>query len=282
MKSKYILLFVLFLISTVALSAIFNDLEPSARARAMGGAYASVSDDAGGVFYNPAGIGLGTNNIQAGFSNLYDMEFSQQRTFAAIYALPMNLGTIGIGVQDFTVDFEDTNLMSEDTYTFAHSITLLKDIHSQIMIGYTASLYHEQMNLYGAESTFGFGIGGLAVLHQRTRIGFFATNLNSPDIGKEDQAKLPKRLDCGISYIPYEGVTTSVDLKQDFAQPTEIHGGVEVKVSPLFALRFGVHNNPSEYSLGAGFNVEKIQLDYSYMIHAVLNATHQFSVGYQF
>ncbi len=282
MKSKYILVLVLFLISTVALSAIFDNYEPSARARAMGGAYASVSDDAGGVFYNPAGIGLGANNVQIGFSNLYNMEFSQLKTASGIYTLPKGLGTVGIGMESFDVNFEDTNLMSEGTYTFAHSLTLVKDIHSQIILGYTASLYHLQMVEYGSESTFGVGFGGLAVLHQRTRIGFFASNLNSPDMGKNNEEKLPKRLDAGISYIPYEGVTTSVDLKQDFGQATEIHGGVEVSVFPMFALRFGVHNNPSVYSMGAGFKVQKIQLDYTYMIHAVLDATHHFSVGYQF
>jgi hypothetical protein len=282
MKSKYILLFVLFLISTVALSAIFDDYQPSARARAMGDAYASVSDDAGGVFYNPAGIGLGMNGVQIGFSNLYNQEFSQLKTAAVIYTPSFNIGTIGFGIQNFDVNFEDTNLMEEGTYTFAHSITLVKDIHSQVIVGYTANLYHEDMAGYGSESAFGFGIGGLAVLHQRTRIGFFATNLNSPDMGKDDDAKLPKRLDAGISYIPYEGVTTSIDLKQDYAHATEIHGGVEVKIIPMFALRFGVHNNPSVYSIGAGFDVQNIQLDYSYMVHAVLDATHQFSVGYQF
>jgi hypothetical protein len=281
MKTKYIL-FVLFLISSVALSAIFDNYEPSARARAMGGAYAAVSDDAGGIFYNPAGIGLGVNNAQAGFSNLYNMEFSQLKTVAAIYTLPEKLGTVGIGVQNFDVSFEDTNLIGEGTYTFAHSITLLNDIHSHILLGYTASLYHLQMLGYGSESAFGFGIGGLAVLHQRTKIGFFATNLNSPDMGKSDDEKLPKRLDAGISYTPYEGVTTSIDLKQDFSQATEIHGGVEARLFPMFALRVGVHNNPSVYSFGAGFNVQKIQMDYTYMIHDVLDATHHFSVGYQF
>ncbi|HNX00076.1 MAG TPA: hypothetical protein PLE74_01910 [Candidatus Cloacimonadota bacterium] len=282
MKSNYLILIVIFLISTVTLSAVFDNYEPSARARAMGGAYAAVSDDAGGVFYNPAGIALGKNNVQIGFSNLYDMEFSQLKTAAGIYTLPQKLGTIGIGVQNLDVTFEDTNLMSEGTYTFAHSFDLLNDIHSRIMLGYTANLYHLKMLDFGSEDAFGFGIGGMAILHQRTRIGFFATNLNSPDMGKEDNEKLPKRMDVGISYQPYEGVVTSVDLKQDFSKATEIHGGVEVQLIPALSLRFGVHNNPGEYSAGLGFNLKYIQLDYTYKMHDVLSDTHQFSVGYQF
>lgn len=282
MKAKYILLFILFLISTVTLFGIFDNYEPSARARAMGGAYAPLSDDAGGVFYNPAGIGLSKNGFQFGFSNLYDMEFSQLKSAAGTYILPNKMGTVGIGLQSFDVTYEDTNLMSEGTYTLAHSFTLLKDIHSNIMLGYTASLYHLKMMDYGSEDAFGFGVGGMAVLHQRTRIGFFATNLNSPDMGKQNDEKLPKRLDAGISYEPYEGVTTAIDLKQDFGHATEIHGGVEIKLVPMFALRFGVHNNPSEYSAGAGFNVKNIQIDYAYKMHDVLNSTHHFSVGYSF
>ena len=45
MKYKYLFLLVL-LVAVVNLSAIFDDYEPSPRARGMGGAFYSQSDDA--------------------------------------------------------------------------------------------------------------------------------------------------------------------------------------------------------------------------------------------
>jgi len=48
---KKIILLSVLLVSLGMLSAVFNDYQPSARARAMSNAYVAISDDANGVFF---------------------------------------------------------------------------------------------------------------------------------------------------------------------------------------------------------------------------------------
>ena len=56
MKTKLIIFLIAAICVTANLSAIFDDYEPSPRARGMGGAFYSSGDDANAIFYNPAGL----------------------------------------------------------------------------------------------------------------------------------------------------------------------------------------------------------------------------------
>lgn len=50
---KKIILISLILIPTALLLAVFDDYQPSAVARGMGGAWTAVANDANALFYNP-------------------------------------------------------------------------------------------------------------------------------------------------------------------------------------------------------------------------------------
>jgi len=101
-------------------------------------------------------------------------------------------------------------------------------------------------------------------------------------MGESNQHTLPSRLALGVSYIPYENVITSLDVKKDFAKETEFMGGVEVRLFEPLAVRFGVHSNPATWNAGVGLNVKGIELDLSYSTHAVLPGTLYGNLGYKF
>ncbi|MCD6176781.1 MAG: hypothetical protein J7K29_02975, partial [Candidatus Cloacimonetes bacterium] len=121
----------------VNLAAFFDDYEPSPRARAMGGAFYSISNDANAVFYNPAGLKSAENSIIIGYSSLFGNDFQILNTVAFSMQLPRKFGTLGIGLQSMDVDFQDVNLLSEKIYALSHSFNILNDIHSNLDIGYT-------------------------------------------------------------------------------------------------------------------------------------------------
>lgn len=279
---KKIILISLILIQSALLLAVFDDYQPSARARGMGNAFTAVADDANALFYNPAGLTSTTYGIKLGFSNLYNQEFSEFKTAAVGAKLPGKLGTLALGARMLDVDFEDYTLMSEQIWSIGHGFTLLKDIHSEISFGYSGNFYNLTMDGENDESAIGIDLGAMALLHGRTKFAFAATNINKAKMGKENQIDLPNRLSLGVSYTPYDRVTTSVEVRKDFAKETEFMGGVEARVFEPLALRFGVHQNPATYNAGASFYVENVEIDYSYSHHAVLNGTHYFSVGYKF
>ena len=261
------------------LNAIFNDYEPSARARAMSGAVTSFSDDYSAIFYNPAGLKFAETQIGATRYNLMGTDFAHVSAVSGSYA--SKFGSFGLGWQAMNVEYSDVNLQSENQFNIGHAFYLNKDVHSEISLGYSATIYHLSFHELGSEYDLGFNAGIIAVLHQRTRMGFMLTNINKPRIG-ETNHEIPQQFAVGLSYIPYQGVITAVDLKKNHTGDTEMRAGVEVEIHPVFQLRMGIRNNPASYSAGAAINYSGITLDYGLSTHATLNLAHHFAIAYKF
>jgi hypothetical protein len=279
---KQLLLLSLILIPATLLMAVFDDYIPSARARGLGGAYTGVTDDINSMYFNPAGLADVQMEAQVGFSNLYNQQFSEVKTAAAGIRLPRKFGTLALGAKMFDVDFADENLMSEQTWSASHAFVLQEDIHSRISFGYTLNYYRLSFDEEDTDDAFGLDLGATALLHGRTKLGFSVANLTGAKMGDQNQNKLPSKLALGISYIPYDQVTTSIEVKKDFARETEFMGGVEVQLFEPLAVRFGVHQNPATWNAGIGLNVKGIGVDLSYSTHAVLDGTFYSNVGYKF
>lgn len=279
---KKILLLSLILIPCAMLLAVFDDYQPSARARGMGGAFTAVADDINSVFYNPAGIAEMNYAVLVGYAQLWGQDFTEYKTAAAGAKLPKKLGAIGFGARMLDTSFEDYTLSSEQVYSLSHGFILQKDIHSTISFGYTGNYYRLNYEDDDDDDAMGMDIGVTALLHGRTRIGFAVTNLFKAKMGFENQIDLPSKLAMGVAYVPYDGVTTTVEVKKDFAQETEFMGGVEAKIFEPFHVRFGVHQNPALYSAGATFVVDSVSLDYAFTMHSVLAPTHYLNLGYKF
>lgn len=279
---KKILLITIIIIQSALLLAVYDDYQPSAVARGMGGAFTAVANDANALFYNPAGLSSTTFGVKFGFANLNGQEYSEYKTAALGYKLPKKLGTLAVGARMMDVDFEDTSLMSEQIWSLGHGITLLKDIHSEISLGYTGNFYNLSMDGEKDDSAIGLDLGIVALLQGRTKFAFAVTNINKAKMGYENQIDLPNKLALAIAYTPYDMVTTSIELKKDFAHETEFMGGVEARPFEPLAIRFGVHQNPATYNAGASFYIRNLEIDYAFTYHAVLPATHYFNLGYNF
>jgi hypothetical protein len=279
---RIIIALVILSAACINLTAVFNDYEPSPRARALSGAFYSTSDDAFAVFYNPAGLIRSGKNIAMSYTHRYGSDFSILSSVAVSWDLPKKFGTVGLGLMAHDVDYLDVNLMSEKTYTLSHGIILMKDIHSEIAFGYSLNLYHLSISGFGEQPSFGLNLGAIAVLHQRTRIGFAVNNINNPKLGEDNRHDLPQKMSIGIAYEPYQNITTIFELRKSVDDDTEIHTGAEVTVFDILALRFGVRNNPASYSAGAGFQIYDIIVDYGFNTHSTLSGTHHIGLGYKF
>jgi len=281
MKTIKLITLIVVIFISVSLSAIFDDYEPSPRARGMSGAFYSTSDDANAIFYNPAGLTFSSNSILMAYTKPFGNEFQELSTIAVSMKLPGKFGTLGIGLQSMDVNYLDVNLETERIYALAHSINLMKDIHSELNFGYTMNLYHLQFYGLGSQSTFGLNLGASATLHTRTKIAFTVYNINNPTVGKDNSHELPQRIAMGISYLPYTDVNTSIELKKAIDGDTEIHAGAEVEVLEMLTFRLGVRNNPNSFSAGASFDLYNIIVDYGVNTH-ILGLTHHFGIGYKF
>jgi len=291
---KYILISLLLLVACSQLLAVFDDYEPSTRARGLGGAFTALSDDATGIFYNPAGLRFAGNNINLSYTERFSEDFTEMGAAAMSMDLPKKFGVIGFGMMSHSVEYKSEDLMSELQISLAHSFTIMEDIHSSFHIGYSANVYNlgfgeytnendESQNVdFGDQTTMGINIGALAILRERTRLAFTATNVNNPKFGKSNEEDLPRKLSAAVAYEPYSGVCTTIELKKAVGEDTQVRAGAEVEVHKYFTMRVGVGNNPSRYSMGFKVEAYNIVIDYAFNTHAVLDMTHQFGIGYRF
>ena len=260
--------------------AMFNDYEPSARARAMSGAVTSFSDDFTAILYNPAGLKYAETQVGASYFQLFGNDWSTVSTLSGSYQT--KFGTFGAGFQSMNVEYLDVNLTTENKFSLGHAFFLNKDVNTELALGYSANVYSLSYYEYDTDTAFGINAGAIATIHQRTKMGFMLTNINKPTIGKDMTHEIPQMLAVGISYIPYQGVITAIDIKKNWDGDTELRTGAEVEIHPMMTLRMGIRNNPASYSAGAGFNVYGAKIDYAASFHAILNTTHHISIGYKF
>lgn len=269
--------------------AVFDDLEMSPRARALGGAYAGLSEDAQAIYYNPAGLAaLDGRDLRGTVFQPYGLGFHQANAVA--FAMPFaDLGTFAVGYADYRAEWEGAVLSIERTFTFGHGVTLMEDLSSGLAFGYNINLYNLDYPTpsvsgfdLGSQYAVGVDVGFVATLRERTTAGIFAKNLNNPTVGDPVEDDLPQRVSGGIAYRPYDGVVTAVEMEKELGEKVQFHGGVEFHVADPLALRFGAQTQPNLFDVGAGLDWRQVRVDLTYTHHPVLDGTVRYGLGLKF
>jgi hypothetical protein len=270
-------------------ATIFDDLEVGPRARGLGGCYAGLSGDATGIYYNPAGL-VNVESLDIYASAFEPFNYGFHRVNLITIAYPTGTwGTIGLGYHDYRVDYERAVLMIERTFSLAHGIELMKDLSSALTFGYAVNVYNLDFPTptvgdidLGSESTIGIDVGFQARLRDRTTAGVFFENVNNPTLGDPVETELPQRISGGMAYRPYDGVITAVEVEKQIGQEVQFHGGIEFQVASPLVLRFGAQSEPNLFDVGAGLLLPKVNVDFTYTHHPVLDGTFHYGLGLRF
>lgn len=269
--------------------AIFDDLDYSARAVGLGGAYAGLSDDASAAFYNPAGlVNLRDRSLRAMYFQPYNQDF-QKATAFAVAGPTASWGSFAIGYSDFRVEYLGSTLSIERALTFSHALRVMEDITSSLSFGYNINVYNLDYPTrsvsgidLGSETTIGIDVGFQARLYDRTTAGAYAKNINAPTMGDPVENDLPQRVSAGMAYRPYDGVITAVELEKEIGEEIQFHGGMEFQVAEPLVLRVGAQSKPNVFDVGMGLHYSPMVLDVTYSNHPVLDETLRFGVGLRF
>lgn len=266
--------------------AVFDDLEVSPRARALGGSYAGVTGDAYSIFYNPAGLAdLEQRDLRGSYFQPFDLGF--HRANAAAFAMPLrDWGTFGVGFSDYRAEYEGTTLSVERTFAFSHALKLMEDLSSSLAFGYNVNLYNLDYPTFslsgldlGTQVVLGLDVGFVARLRERTTAGVFAKNVNNPGIGDPVEDDLPQRVSGGFAYRPYDGVITAAEIEKKLGDDIQFHGGVEMQILEPLKLRFGAQTKPNLFDVGVGLEWQKVQVDLTWTHHPVLDHTIRYGLG---
>ena len=279
----------LWLALAVPAHAVFDDMEMSPRARALGGAYAGLSADASAIYYNPAGLSaLEGRDLRGTVFQPFGLGFHQANAIS--FAMPWkDLGTFAVGYSDYRAEWEGAVLSIERTFTFGHAVMLMQDLSSSLAFGYNINIFNldyptpsvSGLDL-GSQTTVGVDVGFVATLRERTTAGIFAKNLNNPTVGNPVEDDLPQRVSGGIAYRPYDGVVTALEMEKQLGEQVQFHGGVEFKVAEPLAVRFGAQTQPNLFDVGVGLEWRQVQVDLTYTHHPVLDGTVRYGLGLKF
>lgn len=269
--------------------AAFEDIEISPRARAFGGSSAASLADEYAAFHNPASLAW-TKGLGAAASTVrpFGFDFATQNAVAVAVALPHRLGGVSLGVRRFGVEWLGESLTGETTVALAHGFHLRRDRQSELAIGWALDVYALDFGRSvtgldpGNANAVGVSVGATAVVRDRTRVGFQATNLNNPVIGEQDREELRRCVTVGVSYAPYPGVETVLDIAQEMGREVQYRGGAEFAVAEMLLLRAGLQTGPYVFSAGLGLHHRGLGFDYGFSMDNLLGETHQFGIRYQF
>lgn len=248
--------------------AAFEDKPLYARPAAMGGAYTSLANDYSAPFFNPAGLNLlSASALSFSQTSLYGE--SDLKHSGAGFMLPTrSAGSFAFNYVSFGASYyKETELI------FTHSFMLVPGAY----FGYNFRNPALKIEGGGSASTLSFDAGALGVVSPKLSIGVFSRGINRPQIASET---LYRDLTGSLCYRPFRGLVTVIDWNM----PADREGdtlklGVEVNVIPSFSIRFGVQPEPRKASFGFGIMLNRIDFDYAFQAHEVLNNQHVFSAS---
>lgn len=298
----------------------FLDIGVSARAVAMGGAFAAVANDVFAVYYNAAGLAA-LGQKQAAFSHI-DYPAGIHYEFAALCFPVRKLGgVLGFSVYDFqsgaipitTYNFPNGTGEITHAQDLALGVTFSRYLTDHFSFGFTGKFIVEDLADREA-SGWAADIGtlydtGFRNFRIAMRISNFGPNFA---FGKREEGfkdfPLPTDFHFGVAIDLVESPTHRAILAFEGSHPPDnlekFNGGLEYWYSEKLALRLGVrgrddtdargtlasgaikYSNGLGLAAGAGFRLPvhrfKLSADYAYQDAHDLGAFHRLSVGLSF
>ena len=300
-----VLVFCLALRSTVALAkavtgvAILNQAQ-GVRQLGMGEVATGISDDAGAIYYNPAGLAT-VRNIE--LNAMYHQNIIDTRNEAVNLVYPLKKGlilrnkaSIGIGALAYQGgDIEWIKLNPDESIKSSEVVKAESDYQIGLCYGEeVARLYGNtyagimvkwiQSTLVEEYTASAFGID-MGVLH---KVGGFGLGVAIQNIGTEMKFievgdSLPFTIRLGGSYERNIGkivkVAGGVDGIKVKNEDMGCNIGGECWIGDILGIRAGYKiKDEDKVSIGASIRYKWVQLDYGYRMMDVFDNTHQASI----
>ncbi len=289
MRTKVIILILIWLGLRSVQAGVFDARYPSARAAAMGDALVAMPDEFWAAYTNPAALAsLSGWQVGSAVQRPFNQTFLQNAFFSAALPLSSTYGNLALSFEFFGVKYQGATLSRENTLTLSHGFYLMNDIHSALSLGYNIRYYYWDLGesvegrKLGAAGALGLDIGLQANLYHRVFAGVYVYNINAPTLGKNVPYDLPQRIVVGAAYRPITEVVTTISFDKTLGFDTQLQGGVEFWPVRWLALRVGATTNPNRFTAGLGLKIKGLKIDYSFQNHPVLPETHKIGIIYQF
>ncbi len=257
-----------------------------ARAYAMGQAYTALANDASAIYWNPAAL-ANQNPYQVYFmhSTLF---FGTNFDYLAGSAPTKSWGSFGLGLLFLNSgDFDQRNELNEELGSFSITDMALffswsKEVFKGLSAGVNYKMVTQRMLDYSGTG-HGFDIAFKKRLFDRLDTGLMFLNILTPKVklAYESQS-YPMQVRFGLAtrFLDNKLVLSSDIAKILGWESTYLNIGAEYTLMDKLAIRAGLNNG--RLTLGAGFSLRKIGVNYSHKSVAELGSSHSFAFKYEF
>lgn len=263
------------------------DLGAGSRSIGMGSATTGVSDDAGSVFYNPAGLAaLEWQEI----SFMHGALFESTIYDVGLWVSPID-GKQGVGIGYMRIGTGDIerriDWIYDGTFDYSHSQYLIsygRQLLAPVAAGATLKIVNQSL---ASRSDFGVGLDfGLRFdLAKQVSLGVIGRNLLGAELQVDaEPEKEPWSVvgGLGISRVAVSDVVSlsaSVDVEKYERSDVRVRGGGEICFLKNYALRAGYHTD--NLTLGAGIRQGRVSIDYAYKVVEFVENTHFFTLSFR-
>jgi len=257
----------------------------SARSLAMGGAPTGLANDAGALFYNPAGLEQVRSTELLFFHAELGLDARYQ--FLGIVQPLGRIGTIGLaGILLSSGGYERSTLYEDLDQTFSENQSSLQlslaRSFGPVSLAATYRSVNQSIADYGAS---GRGID-FSIFSRPSRMfsfGLHVQNVLAPELRLDHNLEsFPLTLRAGGAlHLAGGRVRTALDVVRTGDAPLGFYTGVEYWSFPSVALRSGWDTVKSSYTAGAGYRRGAWQLDYA-LSDSPLGISHRMSFTWRF
>ncbi len=267
------------------------ELGPGARSAGLAEAMTASASGATANYWNPAGVGMNGNSLEAMYADSWVEGASIQYVAGAF-----EIGKVGFGVSAHYVGVGDLDLRdipSEhpigtfDARNYALGVSLAYDLLWGVRAGAGVRYLNEQIYVYDAAG-YAFDVGMLrhGLWSDKLDLGLTARHMG--DIGslRRESEELPATVAAGLRYRP--GIygefrpTLLIDVSKVSGYDLNLRFATEVDVMGYFALRAGYATGYDARGFSAGFGVmyKGIRFDFAYVPYQDdLGTETRYSVG---
>jgi len=253
----------------------FEDLEPSGRGRALGGACSTIVNDADANWWNPAGLSESHGRqLTLFYQDLFGLGLVNNQYLGYVQQNAAKSGVALTWNQVRTSSRVDFMQYSENSYSFGYGYGITPQLSAGI------SLTYYNLTNPSRASGWGYSLGLLTKLFSgHIRLAAVGNNLNRPtitwDSGRSE--RLPSKWTLGLGIRPNKGWTVLSDFRGVGSGWTETRLGIETGfLNEALSLRFGVCNLEEKRwlpSCGAGVKLGMVKFDYACEFHYALGTS---------
>jgi len=291
MKKALILTVLLISLSSLAWAGVgtsganFLLLGGGARPLGMGEAYVALADDSSATFWNPAGL---PKLVFPEIQYMYNQWFVDVRHSFFNAAFPTNYGVFGGSyslldsgdIPGFSGSGSpEASFKSQDT---ALTFSWGRRLNDRFSLGVNLKSISESLANYQAQS-LAADLGCLFELSPKVKLGAALQNVGQPLKFVSEQTPLPLtvRLGLAVTNVRFEDrQSLTVDYVNSTGSNPALNVGGEYLFREFLALRGGLAR--SLLRAGVGIRASHFGVDYAYLYHDSLGATHQVSFLYSF